>query len=116
MLASFAVAQLRVADLFYAHIQPVYGLRKRKSRKILTPIRIPYYSGCVSNLPNNVTEGVTHEEAEVLMIRGYLASLPNEQKLKINAAYDKIVALDGEFGEDVARMAIALRGAELAAK
>lgn len=55
------------------------------------------------------------EEHTLLMLRGLVASMPKDEQEKVQAAYDRIRALETELGAPVI-VAVALIGAEEAAK
>ena len=50
------------------------------------------------------------------MLRGTVASLPKETQDKIQGAYDRIRAMEAESDQGVVILAVALIGAEEAAK
>ena len=58
---------------------------------------------------------MTDEQETVLLIRGAIASMEEEDRTLTTAAYGRIIALEVEYGQVNTRMAVALRGAELAA-
>jgi len=59
---------------------------------------------------------VNEYEQTLLMLRGTVASLPKETQDKIQGAYDRIRAMEAESDQGVVILAVALIGAEEAAK
>jgi len=58
-------------------------------------------------------EQMTNEKQVVLMIRGAISTMPEENRAKIMACYDAISAAVKDSGED-GQLALALAGAEMA--
>jgi hypothetical protein len=52
----------------------------------------------------------------MLVIRGAIASMSVEKQTKVKAAYSRLKDLEMEFGQEEALLAVALRGAEVAAE
>jgi hypothetical protein len=59
---------------------------------------------------------MSDEEHTLLLIRGTIASFPLEEISKFEDAYSRIRRLEAEFGREAFLLAIALIGAEEAAK
>lgn len=59
---------------------------------------------------------MSEEQQTIALIRGTIADLSPKEQERITAAYQRLVSLEVEYGETAARMALALRGAELAAQ
>ncbi len=59
---------------------------------------------------------MTADQETVLMIRGSIASLPDEDQKKVNQVVSRILMLEIEFGTQALQFAVALIGSELAAK
>lgn len=57
---------------------------------------------------------MTKDQETTLMIRGFISTLPNELQAQVKAAYSRIKDIEQEFGEEAGRLAVGLRGAELA--
>jgi hypothetical protein len=64
---------------------------------------------------DRILNAMTEEQEAVLMIRGAVISLPAEERHQVDSAYQRLVDMEQELPPASVRLAIALRGAELAA-
>lgn len=58
---------------------------------------------------------MTQEQQQLLMLKGIISDLPEEDKMKINAAHSMIKNIVAEYGDN-GQIALGLAGAEFAAK
>ncbi len=57
---------------------------------------------------------MTEEQSVTYTIRGFITTLTEDEQAKVKACYSRIKDLEVEYGELASRLAVGLRGAELA--